>query len=36
VGVFVGLGTDVGDMGLPGSEYGPVPVTGYVSGAVFF
>jgi hypothetical protein len=36
VGVFVGLGADVGDMGLPGSEYGPVPVTGYVSGTVYF
>jgi hypothetical protein len=34
-GMFVGIGPDVGASG-PGSEYGPVPVTGYLSAAVYF
>lgn len=35
-GVFLGLGADVTGGGGPGSEYGAVPATGYVSGAVYF
>lgn len=35
-GLFVGLGGGTSATGLPGSEYGLVPATGYVSGSVFF
>jgi hypothetical protein len=41
-GFFLGVGAEEGDLVLPtgirapGSEYGPVPVTGYASVTVFF
>ncbi len=35
-GMFLGLGPERTTAGLPASEYGAVPVTGYVAGSVFF
>jgi hypothetical protein len=36
LGAFVGIGAGRTTSGLPGSEYGTVPVAGYVSGTLFF
>ena len=36
VGAFVGIGAGRTTSGFPGSEYGTVPVAGYVSGSLFF
>jgi hypothetical protein len=36
LGAFVGLGPGTTTVGLPGSEYGAVPVAGYLSGSLFF
>jgi hypothetical protein len=36
LGTFVGIGPGRTSAGLPGSEYGVVPVTGYLSGSLFF
>jgi len=35
-GVYVGLGKDRAADGAPGSEYGAVPPTGYLSGTIYF
>ena len=35
-GVFLGVGTNRTAAGLPGSEYGPIPFTGYLSGTFYF
>jgi len=35
-GLYAGFGAELTDRGRPGSEYGIVPITGYVSGAVYF
>jgi hypothetical protein len=35
-GLYAGFGAERTDGGLPGSEYGIMPFTGYVSGAVYF
>ncbi|MDH3495915.1 MAG: hypothetical protein OER21_04070 [Gemmatimonadota bacterium] len=35
-GLFLGLGPETSAAAIPASEYGAVPVTGYVAGSVFF
>lgn len=35
-GVFLGIGADVTELGLPASEYGALPTTIYVSASAFF